>query len=57
MFLGTFDKSSRVCRTHDKLWMLVASKGFLGLQIESESGFYCLSISLLCTYDVLCNLV
>jgi hypothetical protein len=29
-----------VCRTHDRLWMPMASMDLLGLQIESGTGLY-----------------
>jgi hypothetical protein len=30
----SIDEFSRVCNTHDRLWMLRESMDFLGLQIE-----------------------
>jgi hypothetical protein len=45
ILIDAFDESSLVCRTHDKLRMLMASMDSLGLWIESGSGLYLLSIS------------
>ena len=40
ILVDVIDVFSWVCRTHDRLWMLMASMDFLGLRIESGSEFY-----------------
>jgi hypothetical protein len=41
-----------VCGAHDRLWMLMESMDFLGLQIESGSGCILFENLDLCTCDI-----